>query len=73
MSKSLIMNFKEYKKGLEEVRGFKEEEWEKLNPSLRILIGHKPHICGSGSALFKHIINVLIDHEKRLKKNEKFV
>ena len=58
---------KKYIKELETFRGFNQEEWEKLNPGLKILIAHKDIISGRGSALFKNIIRVLTDHEKRLK------
>ena len=66
----LNKEWQEFHKGLKEVRGFNEKEWEKLNPNLRILIAHRPHISGQGSALFKHIIWTLVDFEKRLKKIE---
>ena len=65
----MIINkeFEKFNKELENFRGFNEKEWEKLNPGLRILIAHKDIISGRGSALFKSIIRILTDHEKRLK------
>ena len=63
---------KKYIKELETFRGFNQEEWEKLNPGLKILIAHKDIISGRGSALFKNIIRVLTDHEKRLIELEKY-
>ena len=66
----LNKEWEEFHKGLKEVRGFNEKEWEKLNYNLRILIAHRPHMAGPGSALFKHIIWTLVDFEKRLKKIE---
>ena len=54
-------------KELERFRGFNEEEWNNLYPALKMLIACRLHISGRGSALFKDIIKVLINHEKRLK------
>ena len=62
-----IEESKIFNKGLEEFRGFNQKEWDKLNPDLKALIAHKLIISGRGSALFKHIIGVLTDHEKRLR------
>lgn len=58
---------KKFNKGLEGFRGFNQKEWDELDPNLKALIAHKLIISGRGSALFKHIIGVLTNHEKRLK------
>jgi len=65
----MIINkeFEKFNKELEKSRGFKEKEWEELDYNLKMLIACKGHISGQGSALFKHIINVLVNFEKRLK------
>lgn len=65
----VIMNkeSEKFNKELKEFRGFNRKEWDKLNPNLKALIAHKLLISGKGSALFKHIIEVLADHEKRLR------
>lgn len=51
---------------MERIRGFNEEEWRYLNGDLKTLVSLRGHITGSGNKLFKHIINVLVAHEKRL-------
>ena len=58
---------KKFMKDLEDFRGFNQKEWDNLYPALKMLIACKPHILGRGSALFKDIIKVLVNHEKRLK------
>ena len=63
MSKNLEERNIEYKKYC----GLKDEEFEKLKFNLKILVASQPNILGRGSALFKHIIYTLVDHEKRLK------
>ena len=69
--KMLINNeWKKYNKELREYRGYTEKQWEKLDYDLKMLIAHRKHISGPGSALFKHIINVLSKFEKRLRKLE---
>ena len=68
MNKNLLLKeSKKFNKGLEEFRGFNQKEWDELDPNLKALIAHKLIISGRGSALFKHIIGVLTNHEKRLK------
>lgn len=67
MNKSKIIDWKKFCREMEEIRGFNEKEWQFLNPDLKTLIGLRTHIAGKGSALFKCIIGVLTDHEKRLK------
>jgi len=68
MNKNLLnKESKKFNKGLEKFREFKQKEWDELDPGLKILIAHKKLISGRGSALFKNIIGVLVDHEKRLK------
>lgn len=64
-----ILNKKSEKfmQDLETFRGFNEKEWDNLYPALKMLIACKSHISGRGSALFKDIIKVLVNHEKRLK------
>ena len=59
--------WKEFHKEMERLRGFNEEEWRFLNPGLKSLISLKTHISGRGSGLFKEIIRVLTNHEKRLR------
>ena len=60
-------NWEKFHKELAEYRGFSEKEWQFLNPKLKTLIGLREHIDGTGSELFKCIIEVLTNHEKRLK------
>ena len=69
----MIINeeYKKLMKDLEDFRGFSEEEWRFLNGDLKTLIGLRTHIVGKGSKLFKCIIGVLTDHEKRLEELEK--
>lgn len=62
---------KKFMEELEDFRGFNQKEWDELNPNLRTLIGLRTHIVGKGQKLFKCIIGVLTDHEKRLKELEK--
>ena len=71
MNKNLLdKESKKFNKGLEKFREFRQKEWDELNPGLKTLIAHKNLVSGSGSALFKNIIRVLVNHEKRLKKIE---
>ena len=63
-------NWEKFHKELAEYRGYSEKEWQFLNPQLKTLIGLRKHIDGTGSGLFKCIIEVLTDHEKRLKGGE---
>jgi len=61
------IDLKNFHEEMERIRGFNEEEWRFLNPGLKTLIGHKLHISGRGSGLFKEIIRALTNHEKRLR------
>jgi len=61
------MTYEEEEKALEEYRGFNQNDWDKLNHNLKTLIEHKRDISGRGEGLFKAIIEVLTEHEKKLK------